>query len=281
MNRTIDVIAGSDLVERPRRSRWPARLDYFQSASGLLLALFMWFHMAFVATILLSQDALYAVAKMFEGDFLFGHGNPNPLTLPRFGVSIPVTLVVAVVFFLVIAHAFLAMRKFPANFRQLRTFRGHMAMMNHEDTTLWFTQAFTGFALFFLASAHLFIMLTHSAQIGPYESSYRVWQENMWPWYALLLLAVEFHGGIGLYRLAVKWDWFGGANPGKARHRLKVLKWAITVFLLVIGFATLGALMKLGHYYQSHPGERYQPKWEQHAPGAAPPAAPAEAGGNR
>ena len=83
-------------------------------------------------------------------------------------------------------------------------------MMQHEDTTLWFWQVFTGFALFFLASVHLYIMLTRPDRIGPYESADRVWSEHLWPLYILLLLAVELHGGIGLYRLAVKWGSFAG-----------------------------------------------------------------------
>ena len=69
-----------------------------------------------------------------------------------------------------------------------------MRMMKHEDTTLWFWQVFTGFALFFLASVHLYIMLTRPDRIGPYESADRVWSEHLWPLYILLLFAVELHG---------------------------------------------------------------------------------------
>jgi len=47
------------LDQKPRKSHWPARLDVVQSASGLLLALFMWGHMAFVSTILISKDAMW------------------------------------------------------------------------------------------------------------------------------------------------------------------------------------------------------------------------------
>ena len=118
-------------------------------------------------------------------------------------------------------HALLALRKFPSNYRQFATFRGHMRMMQHEDTTLWFWQVFTGFALFFLASVHLYVMLTRPDRIGPYESADRVWSEHFWPLYILLLLAVELHGGIGLYRLAVKWGWFAGADANATRRRLK------------------------------------------------------------
>lgn len=254
MDRSIEVIAGSDLVEKPRRSHWPARLDFLQSGSGLLLALFMWGHMFFVSTILISNDALYVVAKFFEGYYFFGESYP-----------VIVSVAVAIVFALIIGHAFLAVRKFPINYRQFRTFRGHMQMMRHEDTTLWFWQVFTGFALFFLASIHLYIMMTHPDRIGPYESSYRVWSDYMWPLYILLLLAVEFHGGIGLYRLAVKWGWFAGADPNRTRTRLKGFKWAITVFFLALGFATLAAFIKIGIAHKDY-RERYVPSWQQSTP---------------
>ena len=123
----------------------------------------------------------------------------------------------------------------------------HAKSMGHDDTKLWFTQAFTGFAMFFLGSVHLYVIMTHPDQIGPYESSARVWDEYMWPLYILLLLAVEFHGTIGLYRLCVKWGWFDGENPKATRKALKKLKWALTVFFLVLGFASLAAYMKIGY----------------------------------
>ena len=53
-----------------------------------------------------------------------------------------------------------------------------MKMMRHEDTTLWFWQVLTGFALFFLASVHLYLMLTQPDLIGPFESADRVWTEH-------------------------------------------------------------------------------------------------------
>jgi fumarate reductase subunit C len=47
-------------------------------------------------------------------------------------------------------------------------------MLRHEDTTLWWLQSVTGFALFFFASVHLYQMLMHPGDIGPYESADRV-----------------------------------------------------------------------------------------------------------
>ena len=124
-----------------------------------------------------------------------------------------------------VLHGLLAMRKFPANFHEYKSFASHRKMLRHEDTTLWWVQAWTGFALFFLASVHLYQMLVHPGDIGPYESADRVWSGRWWPLYLVLLFAVELHGGVGLYRLAVKWGWFEGEDPNRTRTMLKRLKW--------------------------------------------------------
>jgi fumarate reductase subunit C len=239
------------------RDRWPARLDVLQSASGLVLALFMWGHMFFVSSILLGKDAMWTITKMFEGYFLFG--KPYP------GI---VSVVVAVIIVLLVVHAALAVRKFPINYRQYHIYRDHMKLMRHEDTTLWYWQVVTGFAMFFLAAPHLFQMLTQPGLIGPFESADRVWSYRWWPFYILLLLAVEIHGGVGLYRLAVKWGWLAGPDANATRKRLKTLKWALTVFFLALGFATLAAYIKIGIEHAPNVGERYTPASVQ--PGVRP-----------
>lgn len=254
------VIADAGLAHRKRASRWPARLDLAQSLSGLLLALFMWGHMFFVSSILAGKDAMWAVTKFFEGYYFVGESHP-------WVVSIAVALVLA----LIVLHAALALRKFPVSYRQYATFRGHMRMMRHGDTTLWFWQVFTGFALFFLASIHLYAMLTRPELIGPYESADRVVSQHYWPLYILLLLAVEFHGGIGLYRLAIKWGWFAGADANVTRKRLKRLKWGLTAFFLALGLMTLAAYIKIGIDHRDRAGERYVPAQLQKA--APPPKA--------
>jgi fumarate reductase subunit C len=248
------VIAGVGLADRTKKSRWPARMDLAQSASGLALGLFMWGHMFFVSTILISKDAMWTVTKFFEGYFFFGKAYP-----------IIVSAVVAGVTALVVVHAFLAMRKFPASFRQYSDFTGHRKLLAHEDTTLWWVQVVTGFMLFFIATVHLYQMLMHPGDIGPYASADRVWSGGWWAFYLVALFAVELHGGVGLYRLAVKWGWFEGRNPNASRKRLKLLKWALTVFFIVLGLATLAAYMKIGHEHRHLVGERYTPGWVQPA----------------
>jgi len=248
MSHSSPLLAGAGMTDVARASRWPAKLDVMESATGLVLVLFMWGHMFFVSSILVSERAMWTITKFFEGYFVFG-------------VSYPwiVSVVVAFVIALIVMHSILAVRKFPINYFQFKTIRGHVRMMRHEDTTLWFWQVFTGFALFFLASVHLYIMLTRPDRIGPFESADRVWSDHFWPLYILLLLAVELHGGIGLYRIAVKWGWLAGPDANVTRRRLKRLKWAITVFFLALGFATLAAYIKIGIAHQGHYGERYVP----------------------
>jgi fumarate reductase subunit C len=247
MKRARVLIAESGLDEVGAKSRLPALLDLTQSVSGLLLALFMWGHMLFVSSILISKDAMYTIARMFEGYYLFG--------APQYWI---VSLIVFGVICLFALHAALAMRKFPASYRQYKTLLVHKSTLKHTDTSLWFIQVYTGFAMFFLGSAHLFFMLVNPADIGPYASADRVWS-GMWPVYLLLLLAVELHGGIGLYRLAVKWGWLEGADAAASRRRLIGAKWAITVFFLLLGLLSLAAYMKIGMEHGDRAGERYHP----------------------
>ena len=94
--------AGGSTRPTPRRNRWPARLDWLQSASGLVLALFMWGHMFFVSSILLGKDAMWTVTKFFEGYFFFGRAFPWM-----------VSMVVAIIFALVVLHALLV-KEVPA-----------------------------------------------------------------------------------------------------------------------------------------------------------------------
>jgi len=229
-----------------KRSKIPARLDLLQSATGLFLAIFMIFHMLFVSSILISKDFMLSVTKAFELGFIIDGGS-----------SIPVFISISVVFAVFIFHAFLALRKFPINYRQYLRLKTHSALMQHSDTKLWIVQIITGFALFFLGSVHLYIMLTNSGNIGPYASADRVYSDYMWVLYILLLIAVEFHGAIGLYRLSVKWGWFEGRDAKESRKRLKKVKMIMTVVMLSLGAMTLLAYMKIGYEHQKNYGERY------------------------
>jgi fumarate reductase subunit C len=229
-------------------SIWPARMDLLQSLTGLLLVLFVWMHMFFESSILLGKDAMYWVSKMFEGEPLFG--KPYPILVSIAGV---------VVFLLVAIHAVLAMRKFPGSARQYRAFNQHMSALRHPDTTLWYVQCVTGFALFFLISAHLYTVIVQPENIGPYASADRIWSGRFWMLYALLLVTVHAHAGAGLYRLILKWGLLPGVHSQQRRARLKRALFGVVVFFICLGTASLLTYMRIGYLHADKAGERYQP----------------------
>jgi len=237
----------------------PAWLDVTQGVTGLVLVLFMWAHMFMVSSILLGEDAMYFVARMFEGEPLLGKPYPGL-----------VAAVAAFVLVMFIVHAVVAIRKIPGSWREYQLFRRHVSVFRHADTSLWLLQVVTGFLLMFFAVAHLYQMMLHPADIGPYASADRVWSGRWWPFYLVLLFAVELHGGVGIYRLALKWGWFTNRQGHTDRRILTRAKWGLTAFFLVLGLLTLAAYMKLGYEHRHNVGERYLPEYRQ--PAVAVPA---------
>ncbi len=239
MSKQIEGFLGIS-VER-KKSRMPARLDLVQSGSGLILGLFMWAHMLFVATILISADFFNSVVHFLELRFISDTA----------GMSYITSFLAACVLVIFFIHAALGMRKMPINWRQWQVYRAHATRMRHEDTTLWWVQACTGFIMFFLGAAHLIIIITMSDKISADLSAQRMFSHFMWLFYLVLLFAVELHGGIGLYRLCVKWGWFEGPDAKASRAKLKKLKWIISGVLLVLGLASMAAFLKIGYHNYS------------------------------
>jgi fumarate reductase subunit C len=66
-----------------------------------------------------------------------------------------------------------------------------MRGMHHADTSLWLLQVVTGVILMFFATAHLYQMLLHPADIGPLASAGRVWDGAL---VALLFIAAVCRG---------------------------------------------------------------------------------------
>lgn len=200
----------------------------------------MWAHMLFVSSILLGEQAMWTVTRLFEGYYLFGESHPEI-----------VAVIVAIVFALFLLHGVLAMRKVPHDYRQWRALQAHRATLGHDDTHAWWWQVVTGVVVLVLGIAHLNQMLMNPGDIGPYQSADRVWSGHWWPLYLVLLFAVEVHGGVGLYRLAVKWGVFEGKDVRVTRARLKFGKWLLTGFFLALGLATLAAYMQIGYAHSS------------------------------
>ena len=61
---------------------------------------------------------------------------------------------------------------------------------------------------------------------------------GLWPLYALLLLCVEFHASVGLYRFAVKW----GVGKRLKRPTLRRIEQFLLWSILAFGLLTLAVL---------------------------------------
>lgn len=227
------------------KSRIPAKVDFLQSLTGAILALFILFHIIFESTILFGKDVMLQLTKIFELEFIIEGGS-----------GIFIILLALFIFIIFIAHAFLAMRKFPSSYREYMKLKAHSKAMKHSDTNLWLIQISTGFMLFFLGSIHLYIMLTQPTNIGPYLSSDRIYSDVAWPMYLFLLISVVLHAGAGVYRLIVKWT----SLTKKSRLRVRFIVKLITTIYLILGLASLSFYIKIGYEHKDNYGENYTPK---------------------
>ncbi len=224
----------------------PARLDFIQSSTGLILAVFIMGHILFESSILISNEMMYRVTLMFEGYFFFGEQYPGIISF-----------LAAAIFVIFIVHASVAIRKFPSNYRQYKTMTNHIVTMKHEDSSLWMIQIITGFMMFFIGSVHLYIMISQPANIGPFASSSRIVDEFMGPLYFMLLLSVVSHAFIGLYRLAMKWGFMEGKNSKTSRRNFKLLMKGMILVYILIGLSSLIKYTYIGMNHDFSDGVKY------------------------
>jgi fumarate reductase subunit C len=236
-----------ELMNEKKIDKTPARLDFLQSFTGLILAVFIMGHILFEASILISHEMMYRVTIMFEGYYFFGETYPGIISF-----------LAAAIFIVFILHAGLALRKFPASYKQYKIINTHLGQMKHEDSSLWMIQVITGFMMFFIGSVHLYIMMTQPANIGPYASSSRVVDELMGPLYFLLLLSVVSHAFIGLYRLALKWGFMEGKHTEVSRARFKYLMKIMITAYIFIGLASLAKYTYIGMTHDFSDGVKYK-----------------------
>ncbi len=240
----IELLTRRDVHKK--KSRTPARLDFLQSATGGILALFILFHLIFESSILLGKDSMYHLTKAFEAEFIIEGGEPLIISGLAF-----------IIFVIFIFHAMIAMRKFPASYREYKSYQTHRELINHSDTNLWFIQISSGFMMFFLGSIHLYIMMTQPQNIGPYASSDRIYSDVMWPMYLMLLVSVVLHAGVGIYRLIIKWGILDGDNPRANRIKSRAIVKGAIIFYLLIGIFSLVTYIKIGYEHRENYGEKY------------------------
>lgn len=209
--------------------------------SGLALALFMWGHMILVGSILTGARGFDWLATWLEDYYI---AQPT----------------VVVVLFLFLVHAVLASRKIPAQLRERREIinlskglsrsgREKIASASefspfipHTESMLWIWQVRTGVIILVLGSFHIILLgvdvLTplYGERLGieAVTTVERV-RAGLWLPYAILLLCVEFHASVGLYRLAVKW----GAGLRMSRQTMHRIERVMLWFFLGLGFVVL------------------------------------------
>ena len=198
----------------------------------------MWGHMFMVGSILTGARGFDFVASGLEHLY----------------IAQPTVFAISALFLI---HAAFASRKIPAQLRERRRMRliavglrdAPAALRRgrpvHTESVLWLWQVVTGMVLLVFGSFHLVLvgvdLLTplfgERVGIEAVSSSARV-RSGLWLVYLVLLLCVEFHASVGLYRLAVKWGF--GARLG--RRALRRIEHAVLFLFLGLGLVTLAVL---------------------------------------
>ena len=222
--------------ERAREARKQLYFELASGASGLVLALFMWGHMVLVGSILTGERGFNWLAGMLEDYY----------------IAQPTVLIIFTAF---LVHAVLAGRKIPAQLAQRRQMvelgrdlKVSSGFDPHVESLLWIWQVRTGMIILVLGSFHLILLAMDTLTplfgdhpgIEAVTSIARV-QAGLWLPYAILLVCVEFHAGVGLYRLAIKW----GAGTFLTRNTLRVLEQLLLWFFLGLGVVVLLVLAKV------------------------------------
>lgn len=215
--------------------------ELISGVSGLFLALFMWGHMLLVGSILLGTRGFDWMAMMLEDYYI---AQPTVFSI----------------FTLFLVHAVFASRKIPAQLEERRRLialsRGlrdsgrqpvagssaDSRFQPHVDSMLWIWQVRTGMIILVLGSFHILLLAVdvftplfgEQAGIESATSLARV-SAGLWLPYAILLLCVEFHASVGLYRLAIKW----GSGHLLSRRALRLIEQVLFWSILGLGAVTL------------------------------------------
>lgn len=196
-----------------KNPRFSARVELAEMVSGLLLVLFMWGHLMMLSTILFGESTMNGLAEFLEEYYISQVG-------------------VVGIACLILVHFVAAGRKLPSRVKEQMVFWRLARKLRHMDTWLWLVQVITGMLMLIFAAIHLFVIMT-TFPIEAAKSAQRVAEAFGWL-YAPMVLLVELHLGVGLYRIIVKWTAIN-------RRAATALKWIITIAFVAVGYAILRA----------------------------------------
>lgn len=243
MKTSTGSLERADSISKARRQVF---YELISGSTGLVLALFMWGHVILVGSILTGERGFDWLATLLEDYYI---AQPT----------------VAAIFAIFIVHAVFASRKIPAQLRERRQMidlakglkqsgrekvpsrRDNSPFVPHLESMLWIWQVRTGMVILVIGSFHLILMgieiytplFGEGHGLDSATSMGRV-AAGLWLPYSILLLCVEFHAGVGLYRLAIKWG--SGVLPNRRiLHRIEQL-----IFWVVLGLGTLTLLVLAG-----------------------------------
>lgn len=187
-----------------------SRLDFWQAASGILLAVFVAMHLILEGTAVLSPKLTNVIAKFMEATYL---------------TQIAAPVVVALVIF----HFYIAARKMPFRAGELGIFVRHSRTFREADTWLWLVQVATAIVILVSVFFHVYTVMTN-LPIEAAKSAVRL-HSGWLPFFVVFLPCVILHTGIGVYRLAVKFGYCTSAT----RPAWKKWAWIVMGCYLLLG----------------------------------------------
>ncbi|MCR5170961.1 MAG: succinate dehydrogenase/fumarate reductase transmembrane subunit [Desulfovibrio sp.] len=193
-----------------------SRLDFWQAASGALLALFICVHLVLEATCIISPKLTNGIAWLLEATYLAQIAAP--------------AIVLLIVF-----HFVIAARKMPFRANELGLFVRHSRSFKELDTWLWLVQVATAVVILVGAFSHVFTVMTDLPIVAA-KSAARM-HAGWAAFYAVFMPCVVLHTGIGVYRIAVKFGYCTAAT----RPAWKKWAWIAMGAYFVLG---LGAIIR-------------------------------------
>jgi fumarate reductase subunit C len=197
------------------------RLDFWQAASGAVLALFICVHLILEGTAVISPTLTNGIGWLLEATYLAQIGAP-------------------IVVLLILFHFYIAARKMPFRANELCVFTKHSKSMKDLDTWLWLVQVFTAIVILAGAFFHVYTVMT-DMPITVAGSAKRL-NSGWLPFFVVFLPCVILHTGIGIYRLAVKF----GVCVKETRAAWRKWVWIVMGCYLLLSTASLIRVWALG-----------------------------------